>query len=207
VSFREERYNDKRRKILDSAAILFAKNGYERVTLDEIAKKLKLTKGSLYYYVKSKEDIFFQIQMQAVERVTLIVENALKSELDPLEKFRQTIKGFVRILTQPQILAYYRHETRFLPVKMRDQILNKRGEFLSKFDQLILEGVKSGIIEKENWKIKDLAVLGVVNWIPLWYSPKGKLSVEEIADIVVDFCLKGFGVNVKTSSNKQHINK
>lgn len=205
VSFREERYNEKRRKILESASALFSKNGYERVTLEEIARKLKLTKGSLYYYVKSKEDIYFQILIQAMERVTLIVENALKSGLDPLEKIRQAINGFVMILTQPQILAYYRHETRFLHVTRRDQIMKKRAEFLNKFDQLILEGVNAGIIEKENWKIQGLAVLGAVNWIPLWYSPKGKLSVKEITNILTDFCLKGFGVNLTTSSNKKSL--
>ena len=67
-SFREIRYDEKRRKILENAARIFAKKGYERASLEEIAGKLKLTKASLYHYIKSKEEMLFLIQMQAIEQ-------------------------------------------------------------------------------------------------------------------------------------------
>ena len=62
TSFREIRYNEKRDKILKNAAKLFARNGFEKVSMSEIAAKLKLNKATLYYYFKSKDEIFFMIQ-------------------------------------------------------------------------------------------------------------------------------------------------
>ena len=60
-SFREIRYDEKRRKILENAAKIFAKKGYERASLEEIAGKLKLTKASLYHYIKMKHGYQNQI--------------------------------------------------------------------------------------------------------------------------------------------------
>ena len=53
---------EKRRKILENAARIFAKKGYERASLEEIAGKLKLTKASLYHYIKSKEEMLFLLK-------------------------------------------------------------------------------------------------------------------------------------------------
>ena len=81
ASFREIRYNEKRQKILDNAAKLFAQKGYENVSLEEIAAKLKLNKASLYHYFKSKDEMFFLIQMQAIEQANVVLEKVLESEV------------------------------------------------------------------------------------------------------------------------------
>ncbi|MCK5276937.1 MAG: TetR/AcrR family transcriptional regulator, partial [Cyclobacteriaceae bacterium] len=45
-----------------------------------------------------------------------------------------------------------------------------------------------------DWKMSKMAALGALNWIVRWYSPKGKLSVDEIGEAMADFVLHGFGV-------------
>jgi hypothetical protein len=45
-----------------------------------------------------------------------------------------------------------------------------------------------------DWKMSKMAVLGALNWIVRWYSPKGKLSVDEIGEAMADFVLQGFGI-------------
>ncbi|MBW1683006.1 MAG: helix-turn-helix transcriptional regulator, partial [Deltaproteobacteria bacterium] len=66
-TFRQVRFLEKRQQILDSAARLFSQKGYEKASLEEIAARLKLTKASLYHYVRSKKEILFHIQVQAIE--------------------------------------------------------------------------------------------------------------------------------------------
>ncbi len=92
LSFREIRYKEKRDKILKNAARLVAKKGYENVSLVEIAAKLKLNKATLYYYFKSKDEIFFVIQMQAIEQATtgvngpenaVLVQEMVQGQQDP----------------------------------------------------------------------------------------------------------------------------
>jgi len=85
MSFREIRYNEKREKILKNAAKIFAKKGYERASLEEIANQLKLTKASLYHYIKSKEEMLFLIQLQAIQQLREGLEKVLQSDMDPVE--------------------------------------------------------------------------------------------------------------------------
>ena len=66
------------------------------------------------------------------------------------------------------------------------------------FQKIVQEGIKAGALQSEDWKMSSLAALGTLNWIVRWYSPKGRLTVEEIEKEMSDFILRGFGVPGKT---------
>ncbi|MFH1481027.1 MAG: TetR/AcrR family transcriptional regulator, partial [Pseudomonadota bacterium] len=53
------------------------------------------------------------------------------------------------------------------------------------------EGVKAGVFDNKDIKMKAYSILGAINWIPRWYSSSGKLSPQEIAVAMADFLLKG----------------
>jgi|Deesub1362A_J573_1020465.scaffolds.fasta_scaffold00689_13 AcrR family transcriptional regulator len=198
TSFREIRYNEKRQKILENAAKLFARKGYEKATLEEIAAKLKLTKGSLYHYIKSKEEMLFQIQMQALDQANEALERVLRSGLDPVEKLREAIKSHVQIVTREHVIGTLRQQELLLPRKWREKVVAERDRFERAFQSIILEGVEAGVFERKNWRITALAALGALNWIPRWYSPRGELSAEEIGEAMADFILRGFAGGVSS---------
>jgi AcrR family transcriptional regulator len=64
-TFREIRFTEKKEKIFNKSAEIFAKKGYEKTTLEEIAAELKMTKGNVYHYFEGKENILFQSLMRA----------------------------------------------------------------------------------------------------------------------------------------------
>ena len=108
VTFREIRYQDKRRKILKNAARIFAKKGYEKSSLEEIAARLKLSKGSLYHYIKSKDELLYLIQLQAIEEAIDNATRVLEMGLDPVRTLHLVIKGHVRIVTQMHVIGALR---------------------------------------------------------------------------------------------------
>ena len=194
-NFREIRYNEKRDKILNNAARLFAKNGYEKVSMEEIATKLKLNKATLYYYFKSKDEIFFTIQMQAIGQANDALEKVLDSNLGPKEKLREAIKSHVNIVTRDYITGTFRQRELVLPHKLMIKVIAARNRFEKNFEKIVLEGVKQGIFQKENWKLAVLSILGALNAIPRWYSPRGKLSPEEIGETISAFVIKGVSID------------
>ena len=194
ASYRQKRYDEKQRQILESAARLFAEKGYGQVSLEEIGAELHLSKASLYYYVKSKDDILFQLHMQAMDQAIAVLERAQASALPPVEKIRTAIRDLVLIATREDILASYRIESRFLPVEMRPQSIEKSEQLLACVHKIIREGVEAGIVHCRNWRITAFAVLGAMNWIPMWYSPRGELSVDEIVLVMEEFIFRAFGI-------------
>ena len=195
VSFREIRYSEKREKILKSAARLFAKNGYEKVTMEEIATKLKLNKATLYYYFKSKDEIFFTIQMQAIGQANDALEKVLDSNLGPKEKLREAIKSHVRIVTRDYITGTFRQRELVLPRELMVKVIAARNHFEENFEKIVLEGVKQGIFQENNWKLAVMSILGALNAIPRWYSPRGKLSSEEIGETISALVIKGVSID------------
>lgn len=193
-NFREIRYSEKREKILKSAARLFAKNGYEKVSMEEIAAKLKLNKATLYYYFKSKDEIFFTIQMQAIGQANDALEKVLDSNLGPKEKLREAIKSHVHIVTRDYITGTFRQRELVLPRELMIKVIAARNHFEEKFKKIVLEGVEQGIFQENNWKLAVLSILGALNAIPRWYSPRGKLSSEEIGETISAFVIKGVSI-------------
>ena len=194
-TFREIRYSEKRDKILQNAARLFAKNGFENVSMAEIAAKLKLNKATLYYYFKSKDEIFFMIQMQAIEQANEVLVKVLGSNLGPKEKLREAIKSHVRIVTRDYITGTFRQRELVLPRKLMVKVIAARNRFEKNFEKIILEGVEQGIFQKKNWKLAVLSILSALNAIPRWYSPKGKLSADEIGEAISGFVIKGISLD------------
>ena len=193
TSFREIRYNEKRTRILETAARLFARKGYENVTLEEIASSLKLTRASLYYYVKSKDQIFFEIQMQAIEQGNRALEEVLSSEADPVERLRQVIRNHVHIVTRDHIIGTFRQRELVLSPALMKQVVAARDRFEQSFQGMIREGVEAGVFNPRHWKVAVKLLLSTLNGIPRWYSPRGELSPEEISEALIDLILDGFG--------------
>ena len=194
VSYREIRYQDKRRKILENAARVFARKGYENSSMEEIAARLKLSKGSLYYYIKSKDELLYLIQLQAIEEIIEKVEGIVESDLDPVQALYQVIKEHVRIVTQTHVIGALRQQERILRKKWRTRIIDTRDRLDRMVQEIIRKGVENGDFSVIDSRLSVLSTFGVLNDIIRWYSPQGRLSVEEIGECVADFILKGFGV-------------
>ncbi|MDY6851948.1 MAG: TetR/AcrR family transcriptional regulator [Thermodesulfobacteriota bacterium] len=199
TSFREIRYKEKREKILRNAAKLFARKGYEKASLEEIASKLKLTKASLYHYITSKEEMLFQIQMQAVKETNSAIEQVLESDMDPVQKLKGAVKGHVSVVTREHVIGALRQQELILPSKWREQVVAERDRFEKSFQKIIREGMDAGLFQALNWKMSTMAALGALNWILRWYSPKGELSADEIGEAMADFIAQGFGVRQEDS--------
>jgi TetR/AcrR family transcriptional regulator, cholesterol catabolism regulator len=193
VSFQKVRYDEKRQRILESAGKLFAKKGYEKASLEEIAAKLKLKKGTLYYYIKSKEDMLFQIQMQSLEKVNHLVDEIVKTDMSASEKLVEVIKATVKNSTRAYVIGCINQQEFVFPEKMKKQIIAERRRYHDAFLGIIQQGVKEGVFEEDNWKMRAFGALGAMNWVTRWYSSRGELSPEEIGSAMADFVLKGFG--------------
>ena len=192
LTFREIRYDEKRKKILKYAAKIFAKKGYEKTSLEEIATRLKLSKASLYYYIKSKDELLFLIQMEAIEQVLIAIKQIQKKGKTPPEKLEEIIKSYVGVITQNHVIGALRQQELILPIKWRNKIIAVRDKCDQEIQKVILEGLENGDFHTVDGKMAYMAAIGAMNGILRWYKPKGRLSVSEITDTMVDFILKGF---------------
>ena len=165
--------------------------GYEKATLEEIANELNMTKGSLYYYIKSKEDMLFQCHMKALEEANKVLAEVKQSDLPPEPKMRNAIMGHIKVLTEEFVVGTLRQQELLLPKHMQEKVIKERDRFEKDFIEILKDGVKSGIFQERDVKMRAYAILGALNWIPRWYSPEGKLKPEDIGRAMADYLING----------------
>ena len=191
-NFREIRFAEKKEEIFFKAAEIFAKKGYEKTTLEEIAAELKLTKGSLYHYFKGKEDILFQSFIKAhslaVQVLSKIVE---RKDIPPKVKLCLAIKEHIKVLTTKFVYATLRQQELLLPAELRGEVRVERKKFQQMFVSIVHEGIEDGTFKPVNLKLVSFAILGATNWVARWYSPDGPFSPEKIGEAFADYLVGG----------------
>ena len=189
-----ERFSWKAREkeILAFAAKIFAEKGYDRATLQQIADAVGMKKGSLYYYISSKEDLLFQITDSMIDYWIKEQEKMLKAAISPEEKLRQAMKTHVNLLAGDfERLCVFLHEYKSLTPAWREKIIAKRNEYEDLFYQIIEEGIKTGAFRPLDVKVVTLAIMGMGNWLYQWYSPAGRLSIGQINQVFYDLVMQG----------------
>lgn len=170
-------------EIVDLAARLFQTKGYHETSVQEIADEVALTKASLYYYIRSKEDLLFEIHERFIN---FVLERARES--DQTTSARERLANVVRDVLQV-IRDYRAHVTVFfrerygLSPERAAIIAAKRREYEQFVEQIVVDGIRNGEFRSSlDPKVVTMAVFGMCNWTYQWYRPSGRLSAGEIVD-------------------------
>jgi AcrR family transcriptional regulator len=183
----------RRQEILDVAARMFYEKGYDATSTRDIAEAAGLLKGSLYYYVETKEDFLFEIIRQSHDGALATLERVRTFEGDVLEKLaclvREHLAYFVDNLVNTTV--YFR-EFRVLSAERRAVIAAEGDEYLKFVRELLLEGQRDGAIAAEiDVRLVSIGIVGMLNSAWLWYQPGGARSTAEIADEFVKVIVAG----------------
>lgn len=140
----------RKKELLDTALDLFYERGYENTSINDIIKKVGVTKGSFYYHFKSKEEVLDTIALQqAQEMVGAFVEAAASGTGNCLEKINGIISGMqaYRGRTQKKRHKIFDVLDRTENLRLRQKIFDNYMR-LSKpaVSELIAQGLKDGVI-------------------------------------------------------------
>lgn len=82
-------------------------------------------------------------------------------------------------------------ETKALGVGYQKQYIKKRDRFESHIRQVIREGIKEGVFRNGDVKLMTFAVLGMLNWMVIWYHPEGKWRQNKLKEEFIEMILSG----------------
>ena len=166
-------------ELLDVSARMFAQHGYAATSLQQIADELGILKGSIYYYIKSKGDLLYEVirsvYWDGFERFQRYSQEAGTG----LELLARAIEGHAVFLVEHlTATTVYLHEFERLEPAQREQLTEY--DYRQLVSDLIRRGQADGSVRGDvDPAIAALAVLGAVNWIYRWYRP-GLRTPEEI---------------------------
>ncbi len=179
-----------REKILNASEKRMMRFGYRKVTMDEIAGDLVISKNTIYKHFVSKEELARYLVERLQDELNAALANIKKSEKDPLKVFFQSV-----LLLRKKLGPWFEHFFKEIPTELPDlwkKFLRYRNEKILDIRSLVERGVKKGIFRKVNPSIAVQAYLGMVKAVvhPRFLEQE-KLSFDQALDAVLDIWANG----------------
>ena len=190
ISSKPRRKKARKEEIIDVAAKLFSQKSYHDVTMDQIADRVGVAKGTIYLYFDSKEKLYLGILEDTHEEI----ESILQKEIAKNDPAPQKLKKTLRLLFQ-----FYFHHMDVLRILSRDEthLIREHFEFTEhwrhrriKLYQKILEkGIKEGSFRAANTLLTANIIFGLVGSVMFFY--KSDKNAGDIADEVYAMISEG----------------
>jgi TetR/AcrR family transcriptional regulator len=171
----------KREALLRAAVSAFNRQGFSQTSLEEIANKLGVTKAALYYYFPTKNALLAACFDRAMEMARDSLAAAKREGRNGREKlilmFRRYLETMMGELSESLLLT----EEHALTPRERNKLIEQRDAFEGELRSLVREGIRDGSIVPCDPKLTIFLMLGAINWVPKWFSPKGSWSNTQVA--------------------------
>jgi AcrR family transcriptional regulator len=170
-------------EILAAAARIFREKGYHATSVRDIAESVGLLKGSLYHYIRSKEELLARLFEGALQETVRELDAIATTDASATERLRLMVRAYALSVTANlDSVGIYLREWRSLPPPELARVRVRRRAMRSLFETVIADGARKREFAAGDAKIAALAILGMVNWIYEWYRPRGRLRPEALAD-------------------------
>ena len=179
---RGQRWHDRRTGIVDAAAKLFAERGYDATGTAELCQAVGLGKGSLYYYVESKENLLYLIHERVMNQVLGLATRIAELDEPAAERLRQLGQQQIWVIASyPDHVWVFLHEHKALTGERARLFTDSRRHYEQQIERILSDGVAAGEFAISDVRVAALAWLGMHNYTYLWYEPSKKLTVERLA--------------------------
>jgi AcrR family transcriptional regulator len=171
----------KRDAVIRAAARAFSQRGFHNTSIDDIAKTLKVSKPTIYYYVTNKEQLLFECFVAGLELIRAAMQGAPQPRGNAAEQLRVVISNYAQAIASDYGWCMVRAEDQDLSPEMSRKIKALKSEIDQGIRRLLRSGISDGSIQACDPKMTAFAIAGALNWIAHWYRADQSLSPAEIA--------------------------
>jgi AcrR family transcriptional regulator len=182
----------RRSEICRAAEELFAQKGYHKTTIRDIAKKSGISIGSLYDYIRNKEDILYLLGKEFYDNLRTEVIKVLEGQHNVVSELEGTLETMLRVVDrfQEYTLFTYR-DSKYLKREDLIALLEQDSFFTKTFVQIIQKGIRQGVFEAyEPEVVANMLTILTHSWALKRYNLK-KFSLFLFQKVLIQFVLNG----------------
>ncbi len=185
----------RRAQIVEAARAVFREKGFHPATVRDIGRAARMTQGSLYNYIRTKEDILFLICDELVDTYQRLVKDVIARHDDPQARLRGAIRGLIEIMEahQDDVLLMY-HESHSLPRKALHSVLSRVHEFIEDVAGIVKDAAAVAKLPAPNPRLTAniLTFLPTIVALRRWDLQRCA-SRSEVIEELVRFTMRGLG--------------
>ena len=184
----------RRDEILRAATDLFSEKGYHEVTMEEIAEEMGVSKGTIYNYFSSKENLYLEILKESFEAIEELLHEEIENSDPATLKLRKLLAT---------IFTFYRRNLKVLRILSRDEthLLKEHFELTEKwrsrrvrlYERIIEKGIDEGSFVRQNPRLRALMLYGAVGAVMVHHD--FSMDAGKVADAVFSQLASGLLIN------------
>lgn len=188
-----DKYRRRYGEIIDAAAAVFAEKGYHGSSTKDIADRLGIRQGSLYYYFESKESALEEVCKKGVEGFVQRLEAILARDVPPEEMLRAAVHNHLAPLEdRPNYVRVFQRERHELPAVRRRKITAAAGHYEKLLQTMFERGVAAGAFRADlDCRLATLGLLGMCNAVCDWLDAEPDATIWDIAENFVSILTVG----------------
>ncbi|MDS1135780.1 TetR/AcrR family transcriptional regulator [Nitratireductor indicus] len=189
---RAKDYDDKRDAILHGAASIFARDGYDRASMSQLAGELGVSKALLYHYYASKEALLYDIIAAHLQDLVETVEEAD----DPAAPPETRLERLVIALLEAYRDADNEHRVqlsglKLLPEEQQDELKALERRLVLVFAEAVRQINPPAFEGRPLLKPVTMSLFGMLNWFYMWFREGGSLSRDDYAKLATELLVNG----------------
>jgi AcrR family transcriptional regulator len=193
-----------RASIRAAAVQMFAEYGYHAAPLRDIARIAGIQAASIYYHYANKEALLVEIMETHMLQLNAALELILREEHDPQRRLHAAIANHIRLhTTHKSEFFIIDTEIRALEGEHRNYILSLRDHYELLIQELLQDGMKSGVFRHSDVKISSYALIAMCTEVATWFRPDGRLTVQQVIDIYSEMISRGLLLAGNASTQEQ----
>jgi AcrR family transcriptional regulator len=188
---------------LRSAAIqLLSERSYQGMNLRLLASKLRLQAGSLYNYIESKQQLLFWLMKDSTEKLLREFDATIAGIHDPAQQMLKFVAFHVGYhIVNRQEAAVLMTEMRSLTRPNYRAIKQLQRLYTDKIQELVERGCEQGKFRVDDSRVATFVLLQMLTSVARWYSPRGRLSADELIGVYTDLALAMLGAKKARASS------
>lgn len=172
------------------AAEIIQEKGYDATSMNDIAKKLKLTKAGLYYYINGKKELLFSIISFGMDNLEEQVIVPCREISDPEERLKQIIEKHTKLMMDlGGAITILTDEVQSLTPANRRKIIALKRAYLEFVRETLQELKAAKKMRTLNTNIASMNLFAVILGVARWYRPNKSWSSQRMSQEVSKFVL------------------
>ncbi len=187
--------NETKEQIALIATRMFAQRGFDGTTIREIAEEAEVSKPVLYYYFKSKEELYIWLVNDAYEFYLSNLQEIIEKDLEFKEKLKTLIQFYVDICKEYEETARFLFSAAFSPRSNQapENILHHEAKHIEMLTHFFEKGIQQGFLRPSDPRQMAMHFIGSINIYIIFLVLQGTDFPDNLTTQLLDFILYGLG--------------
>jgi AcrR family transcriptional regulator len=196
-----------RQRIVAAAVSLFAEQGFDATSVNEVVIGAGVAKGALYHHFASKDDLLYEVYRELVDRQLAGLREILSRGLPPAATLRELIADLV-VTTAARVgeAKVFLRESHRLGDANQARVRSARRGIHDAVTDLVRSAQASGEFARvASAEMVTFTVFGVINELPVWYRPDGPKQPAQLADELSDLILSALSRDLPSGAARERV--